>query len=234
MSQSIGAVLGDSWRLFQEQLVTVLPHVFAGGLVLLIGLALGAVVRRVGSWMLVASQVDRQLARLGLTSALDTVGIRDRVAAVARGLQVAIVFVSAMLALYSLDARLASDLAERFFLYLPHLLVAVAILALGGLLARFLGRSVLIAAVNADLPAARLLAAAARAGVVIIAVAIAFEHLGIGRVTLLTAFAILFGGATFAAALALGLGLQDLVRRWLAMQWADRAEAPSQETIQHW
>jgi hypothetical protein len=139
-----------------------------------------------------------------------------------------------MLALYSLDARLASDLAERFFLYLPHVLVGAAILVGGGLAARFLGRSVLIAAVNGEIPGARVLASATRAGVMLLAGAIAVEHLGIGRATLLTAFAILFGGATLAAALALGLGLQDVVRRWAASQFGEPARPPEHEPIQHW
>lgn len=234
MGHSIGSVLGNSWQLFQDQAVTILPHVLASLLVLALGLALGAVMRRLGNWLLVASRIDRRLASIGLTSALETVGVRDSVAAVARVLQAAIVFVAAMLALYSLDARLASDLAERFFLYLPHLAVAVAILAVGGLTARFLGRSALIAAVNAGTPAPRVLAGATRTAVMVLAVAIAFEHLGIGRMTLLTAFAILFGGATLAAALALGLGLQDVVRRWVAVQIIDPAEPPRHETIEHW
>lgn len=234
MSPSIRGVLSDAWQRFAEQVVTVLPHVLAAILLLLIGVALGMVVRRVGNWLLVASQVDRRLARLGINSALETVGIRSSVAALARALQWAIVFVTAMLALYSLDARLASDLAERFFLYLPHLLVAVGILAAGGLAARFVGRSALIAAVNAGIPAARLVATATRAGVMVLAFAIAFEHLGIGRATLLMAFAILFGGATLAVALALGLGLQDLVRRWAAKQDVDPSHGRQEETIQHW
>jgi len=234
MSRSISAVLGNSWQLFQDQFLTTLPHVIASLLVLAIGLALGAIVRRLGKWLLAGSRVDERLSRMGLSSALETLGIRNSVAAVARVLQGIIVFVAGMLALYSLDGPLASDLAERFFLYLPHFLVAVAILGVGVLLARFLGRSALIAAVNTDLPAPRLLAGAVRTAVMVLAFAIAFEHLGIGRVTLLTAFAILFGGATLAASLALGLGLQDVVRRWAAT----RAEGPPQprepETIQHW
>jgi hypothetical protein len=234
MGNSIGRVLGDAWGLLAGQVLTILPHVLASLLVLLVGLILGMVVRRLGNWLLVSSRIDRRLHEMGLSSALETVGIGNTVAAAARALQVAIVLLAAMLALYSLDARLASDLATRFFLYLPHLAVAVTILALGGLLARFIGRSTLIAAVNADLPVPRLLAALVRTGIVVLAVAIALEHLGIGRLTLLTAFAILFGGVTLAAALALGLGLQDVVRRWLAERTAEPMEKRREETIQHW
>lgn len=235
MSHSIGAVLLNSWTLFEEQFVGVVPRVLASLLVLLVGLALGAVVRRLGNWLLVASRIDRRLADIGLSSALETVGIRNTVAAAARVLQAVIVFVAGMLALYSLDPRLASDLAVRFFVYLPHLALALAISGGGVLLARFLGRSVLIAAVNGDLPAPRVLSGATRIGVTVLALAIALEHLGIGGMTLTMAFAILFGGATLAAALALGLGLQDVIRRWVAVRTADPVQhEDAVERISHW
>jgi hypothetical protein len=233
MSHSIGAVLLNSWTLFEEQFVSLVPRVLASLLVLLVGLALGAVVRRVGNWLLVAARIDRRLADLGLTSALETVGIRNTVAVAARVLQAVIVFVAGMLALYSLDPRLASDLAVRFFVYLPHLALALGISGGGVLLARFLGRSVLIHAVNADLPAPRVLSGATRIGVTVVAMAIALEHLGIGGVTLTMAFAILFGGATLAAALALGLGLQDVIRRWVTVESAPMHQE-SGERMEHW
>jgi hypothetical protein len=237
MGRSIGSILGEAWQRFFEQVLWVLPHVLASLVVLALGVLLALLVQRFANSLRLASRIDRRLARIGLSSALESIGIRSSVAAIAGALKWSIVLVAAMLALYSLDARLASDLAERFFLYLPHALVGLAILAFGGLAAKFLGRSVLIAAVNGEIPGARILAAATRAGVMLLAVAVAFEHLGIGRATLLTAFAILFGGATLAAALAIGLGLQDVVRRWAAARLPDPGSTPSEqshEPIQHW
>jgi hypothetical protein len=68
----------------------------------------------------------------------------------------------------------------------------------------------------------------------LVAVAVALEHLGIGRVTVLIAFAILFGGIMLATALAVGLGSQDIVRRWLA-QYLERDEIRQDDTgIRHW
>jgi hypothetical protein len=235
MTHNIGSVLGEAWRRFFEQVVWLLPHVLASLVVLGLGILLALVVQRFGNSLRLASRIDRRLAGIGVSSALESIGVRSSVAAVAGVLKWSIIFAAAMLALYSLDARLASDLAERFFLYLPHALVGIAILAGGGIAARFLGRGVLIAAVNGEWPGARLLAGATRVGVMMLAISIAFEHLGIGRATLLIAFAILFGGATLAAALALGFGLQDVVRHWAA----ERIPAPPRhehehEPIQHW
>lgn len=68
----------------------------------------------------------------------------------------------------------------------------------------------------------------------LVTVAVAFEHLGIGRATVLTAFAILFGGVTFAAALAVGLGCQDRVRRWVEAQFVETRPSKEDDPIRHW
>jgi len=111
--------------------------------------------------------------------------------------------------------------------------VAVGLLWAGFLVSRFVGRSVLIAAVNTGFGSARLLAALARWGIVLVVLAVALEHLGIGRATVLTAFAILFGGITLALAIAAGFGSQDVVRQW----WAGRLQLPEkrdEEPFRHW
>ena len=92
---------------------------------------------------------------------------------------------------------------------------------------------VLIAAVNSELPSARLLSCLTKGGVMLMAAAIALEQVGIGRMTVLIAFTILFGGVTLAAAIAVGLGAQDTVRQWMASRAAPRA-AGEPETIRHW
>jgi len=233
MQYTIQAVLAQSWQQFRDQTFTILPHVLAALLVFAVGLLLGLVVSRLANWALRSSNIDRGVARIGLAPSLEALGISSTVRLLATGLQAVIVLIASNLALYSLDARLASDLAERFFLYLPHLIVAIVILAAGAVLARFLSRSVLIAAVNSGIRAARLLSGFTRVAVVIVAGAMAFEHLGISRETVLTAFAIVFGGVTLAASIAGGLAMQDVARRWVATQLAP-PDAGETEKIEHW
>ena len=66
----------------------------------------------------------------------------------------------------------------------------------GWLLANFLSRTILIAAVNARLPEARLLARAAHWAIVLFTVATALTHLGIGKEMVLVAFGVLAGVAS--------------------------------------
>jgi len=234
MSQTISDVVRQAWTEFQQQVVTVVPHLMASLVVLLLGILLGMLVRRMARWALSSSRLDQHAARLGLNTPLEAVGIGSAVHAAAIALQVVIMLFASTLALYSLDARLASDLTERFLLYLPHLIVACAMLGGGLVLARFLGRSVLIAAVNAGIPSARLLAGLTRVAVALVGAAIALEQVGIGRVTMLIAFSILFGGATLTAAIAVGVSLQDVVRGWVVRQFEPPATPAPEETLRHW
>jgi Mechanosensitive ion channel, conserved TM helix len=234
MWQTLTTILGDAWQQFAAQVVAVLPNVLASVLVLAIGIVLALAAGRVTLWILRAAQVDRGAARLGLAAPLERLGVSGVAQWLARLLTWAIVLLAFVAALFSLDSRLASDLVSRFLVYLPQLFIAAGLLLAGTVLSRFFARSVLIAAVNHEMPSARLLSGATRVGIMLVAVTVALEHIGIGRGTVQIAFAILFGGITLALALAIGLGSQDLVRRWLA-GYFERGESRKDDAgIRHW
>jgi hypothetical protein len=233
MWQTLETVLNASWQQLGNELSTTLPNALASALIFVLGGLVGVVAGRLTGWLLTRARIDHGATRLGIMSPLARVGVSSLATLVGRVVQWTIIGVALIPALYSLDARVASDLVGRSLLYLPHLVVAVVMLWIGFVLSRFLSRGVLIAAVNARMRAASLIAGATRSAVMLVATAVAFEHLGIGRATVLTAFAILFGGVTLAAALAVGLGSQDLVRRWLDEQINARATAKEDDPIRH-
>src|SRR5204862_7433442 len=78
--------------------------------------------------------------------------------------------------------------------FLPPLFAAALILLVGVLIANFLSQGLLIAAVNAGLPEARVLARAVQWAVVLFAAATALTHIGIGKEMVIVAFGITFGG----------------------------------------
>ena len=79
--------------------------------------------------------------------------------------------------------------------------------------ARFLARNVLIGAVNMQIQSARLLSLGVKWLVLVLAAAMALEHLGIGGGIVRLGFGILFGGIVLAMALAVGLGSKEMVSR---------------------
>jgi hypothetical protein len=128
-----------------------------------------------------------------------------------------------LLGLAALDAALPSQFAVSVLQYVPHLVAAFAILVVGGIVARFLTRAILIGAVNMGVQYARLLSLTVKWLVLIVAAAMALDHIGIGRTVLLLAFGILFGGVVLAIALAVGLGARDVVSRALERQLREPA-----------
>jgi len=86
-----------------------------------------------------------------------------------------------LLAVAALNIQVAVGLVSQAFAWLPHLLVAIALLLAGGLVAGFVRRSVLIGAVNAGLPSARLLSSGAHAALIVLFAAPALEQVGLGE-----------------------------------------------------
>jgi len=103
----------------------------------------------------------------------------------------------------------------RFFLFLPHLFVAMFIMFFGLLAANFFSRAALLAAVNANVPSPRVLSLAVRSIIVAFVLSIVFEELGLAEQTMLVAFGIAFGALMLGLAIAFGIGGRDLARRFL-------------------
>jgi hypothetical protein len=104
--------------------------------------------------------------------------------------------------------------------------MALLILIAGYLLSNFVSQAVLIAAVNAGLPPARVVAAASRWGVQLVAIAMALEQLGIASNIVAVGFGITLGGVVFAAAIAFGLGAKELAREFLESRLSNRTRPP--------
>jgi hypothetical protein len=201
---------------FGERLAAFGPNLLAMLLILLAGVVIAGATRLLLKVLLPRLGFDRFAQRLGLSVVLQKGGITrapSRVLATALAWGILGVFV--LLAIGALNLQFAMDLVSRTLAYLPQVLIAAALLLLGSLVAAFVRRSVLIAAVNAGLPSARLLAAGVHSGLMVLFVAMALEHLGVGRQIILVSFTILFGGLVLALALAFGSGGRDLAREVL-------------------
>jgi hypothetical protein len=146
-----------------------------------------------------------------------------------------VIGISAFDASYSSSTRITTYLLP----YLTHAVGAIILLIAGNLIARFLARSVLIGAVNAQLSYARFLSLGVKWLVLVLTAAMVLDHLGIGGAIVELAFGILFGGIVLTLALAVGLGSREIVSRSLE-RTADRmppkpVEMPVKpgETLRH-
>jgi hypothetical protein len=121
----------------------------------------------------------------------------------------------------SLDLPGLADLIKRVVLYLPNVLVAIVILVLGTLLARFVNRLLFAWLHGIKAPAALVISTAAEYVIQTFAFVLALVQLDIGTQLITIAFAILFGGVVLALALAFGLGARELVEERIR-HWSGR------------
>src|SRR6202021_4164876 len=84
---------------------------------------------------------------------------------------------------------------SRLFRFLPEVFVAILILFLGAVIANFLSRTALLAAVNAGHPSAKILSWSIRFAIWILAISMTLEELGVAKQTVISAFSIIFGAS---------------------------------------
>ena len=196
-------------------LIAVLPGILAFFVALaiftLIGKAISSLLRR-GFHLL---KFDDRLARAGVNR--DWTPSSPPSEIIARSSFWACVLLGLIIGVSAFDAAYATGTTLPISLvpYLTHAVGAILLLIAGTLIARFLARSVLISAVNAQLQYARFLSLGVKWLVLVLTAAMVLEHLEIGGEIVSLAFGILFGGIVLTLALAIGLGSRDLVSRSL-------------------
>jgi hypothetical protein len=195
---------------------------------ILIASVLGFLLRR----SLRSISFDAKLSSWELSGLSEISPARSPTLLVSRFVYWCVILVGALIGIAAFDATLTEQMMMRVFGYFPNFLVAVILVLLGNVIARFLARGVLIGAVNMNLSYGRLLSLGVKWLVIVLTSAMALEHLGIGGKIVDLAFAILFGGIVLALALAVGLGSKDLVTRSLENQTIQRTEK-TEEQFRH-
>jgi hypothetical protein len=215
MIQEIAEALAQSWSNFTGAFVLFVPRLVAATIIFAGGFIVAVLARRIVRSTLVSLRFDRLATRTGASEMLRVADMPSADLLVAK-----IVFwivwtgfvVSAVDALQFEPLR---GLVQQFFLFVPRVLLALLVLALGFLVGNFVWRATLLGSVNAGLPGARLLSGMLRLLVIAIAVVMALEQLGLATSVVLTAFAIAFGALMLGLAIAFGLGGRDAAKQLL-------------------
>jgi hypothetical protein len=217
-------ILVSSSREVLLRITAATPRILATATLILAGLLVASLARRLAGRILQATDFDRRAVRWGLHATLQRAGLRQPPSRLAERLLFWTLFLIAVLmGIEALNLPATSGLAVGLLRFLPHLIVAILVMVVGWLVANFLGQATLIAAVNLQIAGAPLIAAAVRWLVVVFAGAAALTQLGIAREMVLLAFGIAFGGTMLALALAFGLGGKELAREILE-SWLRRSD----------
>jgi len=199
-----------------ERVIQFLPSLLTSILILVIGSVIGVFLRVVFLRLFKAINLDRLSEKVGMAEMLHKGGISDTLSTLlSKIIGWLTIFVFIIISLSSLDVPAVKRLLEGLFLYLPNVFVAVLILFLGYLLSNFLGRAALIASVNAGIRVSGLIGKVVKFTVFLLSGTMALEQLGIGKETVIIAFAIIFGGVVLAFAISFGLGGRDIAKQYL-------------------
>jgi hypothetical protein len=118
---------------------------------------------------------------------------------------------------------------SRFLHLLPEIVIAMVILFFGLVIANFLSRAALLAAVNAGYTSPKTLSWSIRFVIWILAITMALEELSVARETVIAAFSIVFGALMLGLAIAFGLGGHFLARDFLERNLTDRKKEKTEE-----
>lgn len=176
--------------------------------------------------------IDRSLAKVGLNRWLERGGVMDAMAKTGRRVTPSrvfanIVFWLVMFAVLTVAANALglTALAEVFadlVSYLPSVIAAIIIILVGIVLGQFVHGLILASA--GRIHGGPTLARVGQGGVVLLAVFMALQQLGVATDIVTTAFAILFGAVALGLSLAFGLGNRELAGQ-ITREWYQRIRA---------
>jgi Conserved TM helix len=215
MWQQAKQALVDSTARFLSRLASLLPGLVALVLALLVSILLACILAMIVKRLLTSLRFDERLGQWGFASVGEWSPRNSPTILISRSLAGLVIVGGFLIGVAAFDFEWSHLFVESIFVYFPNVLAAFLVLLVGNIIARFLARSVLIGAVNLNLQYARFLSIGVKWLVIVLAVAMALEHLRIAPGTVQLAFGILFGGIVLSLALAVGLGSKEFVTKSL-------------------
>ena len=186
-------------------IVSYLPSLVNGLLVLLVGYLVARIVRWLVRVVLRRIGIDALAERTGVVTGLQRLGIRLIPSALVAQIVFALLVLTFMItATRLMQLEAVAVLLERLLTYLPNLVAALIVFLVGTAVARLVGLFVAGSAAGAGLGYARQLGRLVESLASLFVIVLALGVLGVDVGLLVTAITILIAAAAFAIALALG------------------------------
>ena len=217
---------------FAQVFEQTLPALVGALIILFAGYLLAKVLEKLTERGLRRIRFNRLLEQGGVTQAVERSGTHVNPTRVLANLVFWVVmFTVIVLAANALGLDSLANVVSTLVGYIPNVIAAIVIILVGIVLGGFVGG--LIAASAGAVHGGRALARLGRGGVIVLAIFMALQELGIATDIVTTAFAILFGAIALALALSFGLGNRELAgeitREWYMRYRRERAEALERE-----
>ena len=224
---------GDRLQASLSQVFTdILPALVGALVILFAGYLLAKVLEKLVERGLRRIRLNQLLERGGVMQAVERSGSHlNPVRVLANLVFWLVMFAVILVAANALGLDSLANVFSELVSYIPSVIAAIVIILVGIVLGGFVGG--LISASAGALHGGRALARVGRGGVILLAIFMALQELGIATDIVTTAFAILFGAIALAMALAFGLGNRELAgeitREWYQHYREERDEALRRE-----
>ena len=216
-------VMLEPVRVFLHQVADLLPRLGLALVILVIGYFVARAVKFIVVKALRAGNFHVLSDRAGMDGFLRDGGVRADTTEILGLLFYWVVILAALIIGFnSLGLNYITDLLVRVLLFVPHVMVAMLVLAFGAYFARFIGTAVCAYAKKLQLQDAELLGRLAQYAIVTFVVLIALDQMNIGGDIVRETFLIVLAGVVFALALAFGLGGKDWAAELLERWWPRR------------
>jgi hypothetical protein len=202
-----------------------LPMLIAALLLIVVGWFVGRLLS--AAFVRLGGAINTSLSRLSRSS--NALQLSDNLLALLGN----VVFWITLLVFTTIAARVAgletlAGWLDRVLVYLPTLCVGGLIFLTGYLLSRLVRDSVMGILASTGSAEYELFGLLAQSAVVLTALVIGLDHIGIDVTFLIIVFAILLGGLLLSLSMAFGLGARDFVSNLIAANQAQRVVLPGQ------
>jgi len=198
------------------KMMAYLPVLLGALIILIAGWFVAKAIKRIVDWLLKLIRFNMLADKAGISEILKKGNLEISAGEViSRLVYWLIVIMVLVMAVDALGLPKASDVLASLFAYVPKVIAALLVLVVAMFLASFVSGIVRTAAGNASLPKPEMFAGVSRWAIIIFAVTISLEQLGIASLLVTTTFNIILGGVCLALAIAFGLGGKDIVAKYL-------------------
>jgi small-conductance mechanosensitive channel len=229
MRQTILEGLEQVYSNLVHMIAEFLPRFLVMLIIIAIGLLVAFVLKYILRALLGLTKLDRVSEEAGASRVLRMAHLPSMTELLSRSIFWVTWLGFVLVGLSVLGVAGLQEQISRLFRFLPEVFVAILILFLGAVIANFLSRTALLAAVNAGHPSAKILSWSIRFVIWLLAMSMTLEELGLARQTVISAFSIVFGASMLGLAIAFGLGGQDLARKCLERYLGDTKKEKDKE-----
>jgi small-conductance mechanosensitive channel len=200
-----------------EQIGNVLPALIGAAVILLTGYFLARQAQRWSDDILKKLGFNRMAAAGGLDEVVGRTGSRlDPVRVLAKLIFWLVMLVVILLASMALGLESINQMFGAMLTFIPTLIAAIVIVILGIIVGEFV-RGLIVASAG-GVSGVPTVAKIAKAAVIVIAIFMALQQVGVAEEIVTAAFTLILGAAALAVGLAFGLGNRELAgeitRRW--------------------